>query len=452
MLGLIPEKTDNPKGFLAGLLNLKPDAKDDTFALLLQSFSLKSKEKVDLPKGLVLNTLAAQASEKPEKADPLLLTAKEGEGKTETKNATGKLTALLTLGKNEEASDEEHLNHDLLKALPTVSRKESVIQLIAEAKNYLKEQITQKSDIKELPKTLGGLIKLADKVGVELNKITLDSLPPSPVKAQFAKALTLPELATHKSATPPQAIPHSTSELVRPVITKNEKEAPATKPLNVLLNPHKQEQNVVVDAAKVIEPLAQKAVTEEIQTAKPQLNAQISALLHEPENTDERATLELTPETEKSTDKAQATPNIKHDQLTQKISDAKQLVQHVAQNIRESIENYKPPFTRIKMQLNPQKFGEMDVTLVQRGSNVHININANPTALTVMMQNSHELKAQLSAHGLGDSSMNFSSEQHQQQDNRREEQARLSYEELQDFEEELTQVATSLEIIVPRYI
>jgi hypothetical protein len=93
----------------------------------------------------------------------------------------------------------------------------------------------------------------------------------------------------------------------------------------------------------------------------------------------------------------------------------------------------------------------MEVTPVQRGNNVPININANTTALTVMMQNSHELKAQLSAQGLGDASMNFSShQQHNEQQKR--EQAHSSYEAFQDFDEEFTEVATALEVIVPRYI
>ena len=140
------------------------------------------------------------------------------------------------------------------------------------------------------------------------------------------------------------------------------------------------------------------------------------------------------------------------DFLNQKIVEAKQLVQHVAQSMKEMVENYKPPFTRVKMQLNPHKFGEMDVTLVQRGSNIHININANPTALTTMMQNAHELRAQLSAQGLGDASMNFSSHQQQQQERHKQEHAHLSYEEYQEFEEEFTEVATALEVVVPRYI
>lgn len=426
MLGLSSDKTTEQKGLLANLLGLKPDLKDDKFSLLLKSFSFgKTDEKgSDLPKGL----------------DHLL----NGDAKKADKGAVkSPLSQLFDLGKTGE-QDEELIHSDILKALPLKDFKQNLQQLIGEAKNYLKEQITQKVDIKELPKTLGGLIKLAEKSGIDVRAINFESLTPTAAKDELSQALNLNRPSQQFQA----QLPHSTNQLVKPVIdTKSEKENPLSKPLNALLS----KTNEAVSTDGIVDVM----LKESPKTSKtPLFNAALTSLLQGEEGQQGEKSIEGEPsvkvEGDKGNEKAQSVLG-KSDQLSQKITEAKQLVQHVAQSMKEMVENYKPPFTRVKMQLNPHKFGEMDVTLVQRGNNVHININANPTALTTMMQNSHELKAQLSAQGLGDASMNFSSDQQQQQDKQKQEHAHLSYEEFQEFEEEFTEVATALEVVVPLY-
>ncbi len=415
MLGLSPDKTSEQKGLLANLLGLKPELKDDKFSLLLKSFSFGRTG------GKELDALSHGD------------TVKSGKG---TINSS--LAHLFDLGTTAE-QDEELIHTDILKALPLKDFKQNLQLLIGEAKNYLKEQISQKVTIKELPNTLGGLIKLAEKSGIDVRAIGFESLSPTLAKEELSQTLNFA-----KPAQQLQTLPHSTSQLVKPVVeSKPEKDNAVTKPLNALLS--KSNETIVTDG---IADLMLKETPK--STKRPLFNDTLNSLLHGEKSEGNNERIEGEPGIKIESEKAHATL-AKSDQLSQKITEAKQLVQHVAQSMKEMVENYKPPFTRIKMQLNPHKFGEMDVTLVQRGNNVHININANANALTTMMQNSHELKAQLSAQGLGDASMNFSSHQ-QQQERQRQEQAHLSYEEFQEFEEEFTEVATALEVIVPRYI
>ena len=420
MLGLSTEKTDKPNAVLANILNIKTDNKDDRFSLMLKSFSFGKSGGKELLEADVKETTPGALLDADDKTAP---------DKNTTKTS---LLKLLALGK-EDAQDEENIHPDILKALPSKTLKQDLQQLIGEAKAYLKEQITQKVDVKELPKTLGGLIKLAEKSGIDVRAISFESLPKTAFTQELAQALKGSSLTQN-------ALPHSTSELVKPVLVNKQEKESVSKPLNALLS--KINESLVAGAASSTEDIPA------INKAKP-LSASLSALLHG-ENIEESIEGEISskPEGEKS----QLVGNTKTDLLSQKLTEAKQLVQHVAQSMKESVENYKPPFTRVKMQLNPQKFGEMEVTLVQRGNNVHININANTTALTVMMQNSHELKAQLSAQGLGDASMNFSSHQQQHNGQQKREHAHLSYEEYQDFDEEFTEIATALEVVVPRYI
>jgi len=428
MLGLSSDKTTEQKGLLSSLLGLKPDLNDDKFSLLLKSFSFgKTDEKgAGLPKGL----------------DALF----HGDAKkTEKGTSTSSLSQLFELG-NAAEQEEELIHTDILKGLPLKDFKQNLQQLIGEAKNYLKEQITQKVDIKELPKTLGGLIKLAEKSGIDVRAISFETLPATAAKDELSQALNLTKPGQQLQT----QLPHSTSQLVKPSIeSKPDKENPVTKPLNALLN----RTSAALSSDGIVDAVFDKPLN---QTKSPLINATLSTLLHGEKSEENKSLMEgesnLKIDGDKSSEKSQAVHLNKNDQLSQKITEAKQLVQHVAQSMKEAVENYKPPFTRIKMQLNPHKFGEMDVTLVQRGNNVHININANTNALTTMMQNSHELKAQLSAQGLGDASMNFSSHQQQQQERDKQEYAHLSYEEFQEFEEDFTEVATALEVVVPRYI
>lgn len=402
MLKISTDKTDSPKGLLANLLSPKGEGKEDKFSLLLKSFSFGKTEGKNLSKELEDSILLAQTDEKG--------SVKKGAGSTA-------LLKLFALGK-EDAKDEELIHSDLLKAFPN----KNIQQLISQAKNFLKEQISQKIDLKELPNTLGGLIKLAEKSGIDVRAISFESFSHSPFKEELLQTQN--------------PLPHSTSELVKPTL----KSAAAQHPLNALLSSENTGEAVLANAS----PKTEKASP---------FGSALSALLHGEKKEESLASEGVSGlEGDKSSDKAQALSQNKTEPLSQKIVESKQLIQHMAQNIKDSMENYRPPFTKIKMQLNPQKFGEMEVTLVQRGNNVHININANTSALTVMMQNSHELKAQLSAHGLGDASMNFSSHQQQQDNHHRRENAHSAYEKFQEYEDEFTEVATALEIVVPRYI
>lgn len=417
MLGLSTEKPDKPNAVLSNILNIKTDTKSDKFSHLLNSFAFGKGKEVVLDLEHVEGI--SQLDEK----------SKVAKG-----SAKSPLQKLFNLGK-EDVKDEELIHTDILKGLPPKALKQSLQHLIGEAKSYLKEQISLKTDIKDLPKTLGGLIKLAQKSGIDVSRINLDSLPRTAFTQELSQAIALGKPTPLAQST----LPHSTSELVKPATaTKVEKET--VKPLNALLSKTAGELptsktplfgnalNALLHGEKV-----ESVIEGKVRTAEGEVSSKLEA--------------------HKSTDEAQHITQSKTEQLSQKVTEAKQLIQHVAQNMKEAVENYKPPFTRIKMQLNPQKFGDMEVTLIQRGNNVHININANTTALTVMMQNSHELKAQLSAQGLGDASMNFTSHQQQQQEQKhRQEHAGLTYEEYQEFEEEFTEIATALEVIVPRYI
>ena len=126
-------------------------------------------------------------------------------------------------------------------------------------------------------------------------------------------------------------------------------------------------------------------------------------------------------------------------------------MRYLSQDIKQAIDDYKPPFSRIKVKLNPQKLGEIDLTVVQRGKNVHINLSSNNVALNILTNNLTELKNQLNQSGINNASFNFNSnaqsEQNKEQNNQK------AYKEHKfEKENEENEDLSHLEIIVPRYI
>ena len=147
----------------------------------------------------------------------------------------------------------------------------------------------------------------------------------------------------------------------------------------------------------------------------------------------------------------------KSDSLDVKLHEAKQMIKYISTDVKNAIEDYKSPFTRIKVQLNPQKLGEIDLTVIQRGKNLHVNLSSNNVAINTLAQNINELRVQLNNSGINNATLSFNnssqnpdSNQHQGQ---REQQrdARREYNYFED-EEKNEEILNSLEIIVPRYI
>ena len=132
--------------------------------------------------------------------------------------------------------------------------------------------------------------------------------------------------------------------------------------------------------------------------------------------------------------------------LSQKIVDAKVTVRNFARTLQEQVENYKPPFTRMQISLDPKDLGSVDVTLVSRGNNLHIQVNSNPTAIGIMATQGNELKNQLVSMGFTDVQMQFN--MNQQQGRQQWQNSGANYtenEETPDFYE-------SLELIIPQYV
>ncbi|HIQ51403.1 MAG TPA: flagellar hook-length control protein FliK, partial [Nautiliaceae bacterium] len=106
------------------------------------------------------------------------------------------------------------------------------------------------------------------------------------------------------------------------------------------------------------------------------------------------------------------------DELKLNIIKAKETIKHFSNNIKEAIENYKPPISKISIELNPKELGKVEVTLIHRGDNLQIQINSNNSAISLFNYNQQELKQNLINMGFSDVNMSFNQQNHQQKGNK----------------------------------
>ncbi len=136
------------------------------------------------------------------------------------------------------------------------------------------------------------------------------------------------------------------------------------------------------------------------------------------------------------------------DSIEQKIRDSKETVKKFVTDLKEKIDIYKPPIMKFVMELSPSNLGDVDVTILSRGNSLVLNLNSNPNAMQLFMQNSMEFKNSLINMGFADVSMNFNSNQNGGGSNQHQERAFREYVANSEFEEEIE----SLEVVIPQYI
>ena len=121
-----------------------------------------------------------------------------------------------------------------------------------------------------------------------------------------------------------------------------------------------------------------------------------------------------------------------------------------ASDLKEKIEAYKPPVMKVELALNPRNLGEVDVTILTRGSNLHVNISSNSNTMTLFTQNQAEFKNALVNMGFTQLEMNFSDQRGKEQQQNNNKNNNTSY--FDEISEEASNDTTTLEVVVPRYV
>ena len=429
------------------------------------------------------------------------------------KQTSTKATALLELLKGENTTKTKDTPLELNPQITQNLTQQELKALLKDAKNYLKDKIIssegfKKAEIKALPKTLKGLAQVAKKFGIDVSKITIQE-----VKTAVKTPIPMPTIETKienkqgikggvdisselKSNITVKKTKQTTQNSL--IQEKNQKEEQLTQQVRVdtkTVQTPKEIKNTPLFKAQIskeitTEQFVQAKVNTNIEVKSPKAKAEetlkmllqgeqvlkketgftadfsvaTARVLAPNAKTNMRKNLESLLHDKPQSDQSGATKvdglNIaKADSFEVKLNEAKQMTKYLSQDVKTAIEDYKSPFTRVKVQLNPQRLGAVELTVVQRGKNLHISLSSNNAAINALAMNSQDLKVQLTNNGINNASLNFNnnsqgSEQNfsgqQQQNSQNKQEAQREYNNFESGERN-EELVSSLEIVVPHY-
>ena len=119
---------------------------------------------------------------------------------------------------------------------------------------------------------------------------------------------------------------------------------------------------------------------------------------------------EKTKETNSSTQSAQNTPNSDNKSIA-----PKETIKHFAQQLKQEIQEYKPPMSKISMDLFPKELGKVEVTIQKVGKNLKVSVISHNNSLQTFLDNQQDLKNSLNALGFEGVDLSFSQDSSKEQ-------------------------------------
>ncbi|MGT0076115.1 flagellar hook-length control protein FliK [Helicobacter pylori] len=132
--------------------------------------------------------------------------------------------------------------------------------------------------------------------------------------------------------------------------------------------------------------------------------------------------------TKESTNSAQSVQNAQASDKTSENKSAapKETIKHFTQQLKQEIQEYKPPMSRISMDLFPKELGKVEVTIQKVGKNLKVSVISHNNSLQTFLDNQQDLKNSLNALGFEGVDLSFSQDSSKEQPK---EQLRESFKE-----------------------
>jgi flagellar hook-length control protein FliK len=120
----------------------------------------------------------------------------------------------------------------------------------------------------------------------------------------------------------------------------------------------------------------------------------------------------------------QINSNVNINEIKAKQVLAKDTIKHFKNNLDEAIKNYKPPVSKVNIELNPKNLGKVEVSIIQRGNNITLHMNTDQNNVVLFQTHQAEFRQALSNIGFSNIDMNFNSNQDKE---RKQNQAKKAY-------------------------
>ncbi|MFB1330434.1 flagellar hook-length control protein FliK [Helicobacter pylori] len=134
----------------------------------------------------------------------------------------------------------------------------------------------------------------------------------------------------------------------------------------------------------------------------------------------EEKTQEISENKEKTKESNSSAQSAQNAQASDKTNDnksvtPKETIKHFTQQLKQEIQEYKPPMSRISMDLFPKELGKVEVIIQKVGKNLKVSVISHNNSLQTFLDNQQDLKNSLNALGFEGVDLSFSQDSSKEQ-------------------------------------
>ncbi|WQX34349.1 flagellar hook-length control protein FliK [Helicobacter pylori] len=134
----------------------------------------------------------------------------------------------------------------------------------------------------------------------------------------------------------------------------------------------------------------------------------------------EEKTKEASDNKEKAKETSNSAQSAQNTQASDKTSEnksaaPKETIKHFTQQLKQEIQEYKPPMSRISMDLFPKELGKVEVIIQKVGKNLKVSVISHNNSLQTFLDNQQDLKNSLNALGFEGVDLSFSQDSSKEQ-------------------------------------
>ncbi|GAA6891385.1 flagellar hook-length control protein FliK [Helicobacter pylori] len=134
----------------------------------------------------------------------------------------------------------------------------------------------------------------------------------------------------------------------------------------------------------------------------------------------EEKTKEASDNKEKTKESNNSAQSVQNTQASDKTSEnksttPKETIKHFTQQLKQEIQEYKPPMSRISMDLFPKELGKVEVSIQKVGKNLKVSVISHNNSLQTFLDNQQDLKNSLNALGFEGVDLSFSQDSSKEQ-------------------------------------
>ncbi|CAX29416.1 flagellar hook-length control protein FliK [Helicobacter pylori] len=135
----------------------------------------------------------------------------------------------------------------------------------------------------------------------------------------------------------------------------------------------------------------------------------------------EETTKEVSDNKEKAKETSSSAQSAQNTQASDKTSDNKSIapketIKHFTQQLKQEIQEYKPPMSKISMDLFPKELGKVEITIQKMGKNLKVSVISHNNSLQTFLDNQQDLKNSLNALGFEGVDLSFSQDSSKEQE------------------------------------